>query len=89
MTWLPTGEAGVSYGLGIRHFDLEQLGMPGFGELWGHTGFVKSFMFYWPQENATICGTLNQAAAQGVFSALRPVAKIMPEILRAIRPSLH
>ena len=41
--------------------------MPGFGELWGHTGFIKSFMLYWPQENATICGTLNQANAQGTF----------------------
>lgn len=84
LTWTPTGEPGVEYGLGVRRFVLEGLGMPGFGELWGHTGFLKSFMLYWPERDATICGTLNQSAAKGVFSTLRPLAAIVPAIMREL-----
>ncbi len=85
LTLTPTGEPGVSYGLGVRHFDLAALGMPGAGELWGHTGFLKSFMLYWPQQDATICGTLNQSQAQGVFSELRPVAALVADVLKELR----
>ncbi len=70
--------------IGVRRFDLEALGMPEFGELWDHTGFVKSFMLYRPEEDATIRGTLNQATARGVFSELRPVAALVPEVLREL-----
>jgi len=93
LTWTPTGEPGVDYGLGVRRFVLAELGMPGFGELRGHTGFLKSFMLYWPERDATICGTLNQSAAPGAFSQLRPVAAIVPAAMRALnegqRPPLH
>jgi D-alanyl-D-alanine carboxypeptidase len=78
LTWTPTGEPGVYYGLGVRRFVPEELGMPELGEIWGHTGFLKSFMLYWPERDATICGTLNQSAAPGAFSRLRPVAAIVP-----------
>jgi len=88
MTWTPAGEPGVHYGLGVRRFVLDELGMPGFGELWGHTGFMKAFMLCWPEREAAICGTLNQAAARGVFSELRPVAAIVPAVLRALQSSL-
>ena len=81
LIWTATREPGVEYGLGVRRFVLEELGMPGFGELWGHTGFLKSFMLYWPERDATICGTLNQSAAKGVFSTLRPLAAIVPAIV--------
>ena len=83
-TWTPTGERGVYYGLGVRRFALAELSMAGFGELWGHTGFLKSFMLYWPERDATICGTLNQSAAEGAFSELRPVAAIVPAVLREL-----
>lgn len=85
LTWTPTGEHGVQYGLGVRRFDLDQLGMPGFGELWGHTGFLKAFMLYWPKRQVSICGTLNQSAARGVFSELRPVSALVPAVMRALR----
>jgi CubicO group peptidase (beta-lactamase class C family) len=84
LTWSPTGEPGVYYGLGVRRFVLEELGMPGLGELWGHTGFLKSFMLYWPERDATICGTLNQSAAKGALSKLRPVAAVVPAVMREL-----
>ena len=84
LSWTPTGEPGVDYGLGVRRFVLEDLGMPGFGEIWGHTGFLKSFMLYWPERDATICGTLNRSAAPGAFSRLRPVAAIVPAAMREL-----
>ncbi|WP_420349246.1 serine hydrolase domain-containing protein [Pelagibius sp.] len=86
MAWRPTGERGVSYGLGMRHFNLEELGAPGFGELWGHTSFLKGFMLYWPSADAVICGTENQSEAAGVFSLLRPVSSLVPAILRLLAP---
>lgn len=85
MTWVRTGERGVSYGLGIRHFDLDKLGIAGGGELWGHTGFLKAFMLYWPAADAILCGTLNQSAASGVFSDLRPVTTLVRDILPLLR----
>jgi CubicO group peptidase (beta-lactamase class C family) len=85
LTWTATGEPGVDYGLGVRRFALAKLGMPGFGELFGHTGFLKSFMLYWPEGDAVISGTLNQSAAEGALSRLRPVAALVPAVLRALR----
>ena len=88
LTWTATGEPGVDYGLGVRRFALADLGMPGFGELFGHTGFLKSFMLYWPEGDAVICGTLNQSAAAGAFSRLRPVAALVPAVLRDLRTAV-
>jgi hypothetical protein len=68
---------------------LGELGMAGFGELWGHTGFLKSFMLYWPERDAVLCGTLNQSAARGVFSRLRPVAALVPTVLQDLRALLR
>jgi D-alanyl-D-alanine carboxypeptidase len=85
-TWVATGETGVSYGLGLRRFDLDALGLDGYGELWGHTGFLKSFMLYWPAGDAIFCGTLNQSHARGAFSGLRPVAALVRDVLPLLRP---
>jgi D-alanyl-D-alanine carboxypeptidase len=85
MALVPTGEPGVSYGLGLRHFDLDRLGLEGGGALWGHTGFLKAFMLYWPPADAVLCGTLNQSAASGVFSQLRPVATLVRDVLPLLR----
>lgn len=85
LDWTATCEAGVYYGLGVRRFALAELGMAGCGELWGHTGFIKSFMLYWPEREATICGTLNQSAAEGAFSELRPVAAVVAAVVRGLR----
>ena len=84
LPWIETGERGVFYGLGLRRFDLSALGLPGYGGLWGHTGFLKAFALYWPAMDVTICGTLNQSRARGVFSQLRPVAELVPAVLRLL-----
>lgn len=86
MTLVATGEPGVSYALGIRHFDLEALGVAGGGTLWGHTGFLKSFMLYWPMGDAVLCGTLNQSRARGAFSERRPVAALVGDVLPLLLP---
>lgn len=67
MNWLTTGETGIYYGLGILRFNLAELGFPDFGELYGHEGFPQSFMYYWPPQNVTLVGTLNQASSQEVY----------------------
>ncbi len=83
--WRPTGEKGVYYGLGVRRFAPGELGMPGYGEVWGHTGALGSFALYWPEEEAVLAGTLNQSDVGGAWSEARPVPALVPEVLRAIR----
>lgn len=85
LNFRPTGEPGVAYGLGVRHFDLGTLLAPGYGELWGHTGSSRSFMLYWPSGDLTVTGTLNQDEAPGVWSAAYPVAGLLPEVLMLLR----
>jgi D-alanyl-D-alanine carboxypeptidase len=84
LSWIPTGEAGVYYGLGVRRFVPSELGEPDLGEVWGHSGALKSFMFYSPSLDATLCGTLNQAVTEGVWSDVRPIAPLMPATLRLL-----
>jgi len=53
---VPTGEPGISYGLGLFRVDL----CGGRGELIGHDGHGNAFAYYWPGHRTTITGTLNQ-----------------------------
>lgn len=64
LTWVNTHIPGVYCGLGIERVVLDEAGLPGSGEIWGHIGFPNSFMFYWPIQNALVIGTLNQALLQ-------------------------
>lgn len=41
-------------------------------------------MLYWPERDTTICGTLNQSAARGAFSKLRPVAALVAAVIQAL-----
>lgn len=66
LAWAPTGSAGVDYGLGVARIDLDAAGLIGAGEIYGHDGFPQSFLFYWPKQDVTIAGTLNQAVTQKV-----------------------
>jgi D-alanyl-D-alanine carboxypeptidase len=84
LSWTPTGEPGVYYGLGVRCFFPAEFGQRVFSKVWGHSGALKSFMFYSPSLNATITGTLNQAATEGVWSSVRPVAPLLPQVLLAL-----
>ncbi len=53
---VPTGEEGITYGMGIYRVEPGQ----GRGELWGHDGHGNSFAYYWPDGGLFFTGTLNQ-----------------------------
>ena len=55
-TWRPTGTADVDYGLGLFHVRLDD----DEGQLWGHDGHGNAFMYYWPEKQIALVGTLNQ-----------------------------
>ncbi len=81
--WVESGPF-HNYGLGISRvlFDRSDSALhAGLGELWGHAGSSHVFMFYWPREDVTIVGTLNQLAVQG--SLYDTLAAIMRTILEA------
>jgi CubicO group peptidase (beta-lactamase class C family) len=59
VAWVTTPDCGTSYGLGLYRFVYEECDIPGLGENIGHGGLFNSFAFYWPEQNATIIGTLN------------------------------
>jgi D-alanyl-D-alanine carboxypeptidase len=66
LNWFNIGEAGIYYGLGVARINLSELGVSGLGDIYGHDGFAQSFMFYWPKQNGTISGTLNQAVTEKI-----------------------
>ena len=51
----PTGQADVTYGLGVFGVDLGAD-----GTLWGHDGYGGSFAYTWPEQGLTMVGTVNQ-----------------------------
>ncbi len=84
--WVESGPF-HNYGLGISRvlFDRSDSALhAGLGELWGHAGSSHVFMFYWPQEDITIVGTLNQLAVDG--SLYDTLAAIMRAILEVKTP---
>jgi D-alanyl-D-alanine carboxypeptidase len=52
----PTGQPAVDYGLGLFLVGLGN----GQGEIIGHDGYGNSWMYYWPKQDVTMVGTLNQ-----------------------------
>jgi D-alanyl-D-alanine carboxypeptidase len=64
------GETGMYYGLGVAKINFEELGLTGFGEIYGHDGISQSFMFYWAKKNVTIVGTLNQVVSDYHYQQL-------------------
>jgi D-alanyl-D-alanine carboxypeptidase len=71
-------EEDTSYGLGIIRGIYEEKGL---GEIWGHIGASSCFMFYWPDKDATFCGTFNQVKCEGKFF------EIFPEIVEIMKKS--
>jgi len=52
-----------NYGFGISRVIFERSDNPehtGLGEIWGHAGSSDNFMYYWPQAEVIMIGTLNQ-----------------------------
>jgi D-alanyl-D-alanine carboxypeptidase len=71
-----------NYGLGISRVLFDSSENPehiGLGEIWGHAGSSLNFMFYWPSQDMTIVGTLNQ------LNIAKDRYDILASILRTIR----
>lgn len=86
LTWVESGPHN-NYGLGVSRVLFSRFDDPAvaaLGEVWGHSGSSHNFMYYWPQEDIVIIGTLNQMAV--TTDLYDTVAKIMAT-LRAARHS--
>jgi D-alanyl-D-alanine carboxypeptidase len=60
--WVESGPF-HNYGFGISRVLYDESEKPehaGLGEIWGHGGSSNCFMYYWPEEDVTMVGTLNQ-----------------------------
>jgi D-alanyl-D-alanine carboxypeptidase len=71
LDWGETADAGSYYGLGILRFVFDEWGIPGLGEVQGHSGLFNSQAFYWPEQNVTIVGTLNSREPEFGFIGLQ------------------
>ena len=70
-----------NYGLGISRVLFDESGDPrymGLGEVWGHTGSSDNFMYYWPEKDTIMIGTLNQLACE------KPLYDNVTAIMKAI-----
>lgn len=80
--WVESGPF-HNYGLGISRVLFDRSDNPrhaGLGELWGHAGSSHVFMFYWPREDVTIVGTLNQLAVDGsLYDTLAAIMRTIQE----------
>ena len=79
--WVESGPF-HNYGFGISRVMFDRSGDPthaGLGEVWGHTGSSDNFLFYWPDRDTTIVGTLNQINCER--SLYDKVAQIMRAVL--------
>jgi D-alanyl-D-alanine carboxypeptidase len=83
LTWRESGPVN-NYGLGVSRVLFSKFDDPTvatLGEVWGHTGSSHNFMYYWPQEDITLVGTLNQmAVATELYDT---VARIMLKVRAA------
>ncbi len=79
LAWNSTG----AYGLGVARVDLAALGLSGVGVIIGHDGFPGSFMFYWPEHDLTIIGTINQSSPE-----TKPMLQWVGEILQEVQLQL-
>jgi CubicO group peptidase (beta-lactamase class C family) len=62
LDWVETGPF-TAYGLGVSLADLGRSADPTFAGLtgaWGHSGSSGNFMYYWPERDLVLVGTLNQ-----------------------------
>lgn len=72
------------YGYGISRVLFEKSdnsAHEGLGEIWGHTGSSDNFMYYWPQQDMILVGTLNQINCE------KDLYNNVAQILRIIQDS--
>jgi len=81
--WRPWSD-NASYGLGLMRFDFERdsdASRHGLGEIWGHIGASGCFMFYWPRQDTSFCGTFNQVACE------REILPFVVDLMRLVESS--
>jgi D-alanyl-D-alanine carboxypeptidase len=72
LNWIDwEGDETLDYGLGVMRIQGKTL------EVWGHLGVGQVLMFYWPDGDVIITGTLNQQYANG--------GAILSQFLKAVR----
>jgi CubicO group peptidase (beta-lactamase class C family) len=79
--WVESGPF-HNYGFGISRVVFDRSDDPqyaGLGEVWGHAGSSHNFMYYWPNQDTTMIGTLNQLDCEG--NLYDDAASIMHTIL--------
>ncbi len=82
--WRAVGE-GEYYGFGVERYVFGEFGIPqlaGLGEIWGHSGFSNSFMYYWPERDISFCGTLNQSVISDSVGADWFIRLVYPLMLK-------
>lgn len=83
LAWVESGPRN-NYGLGVSRVLFGRFDDPSvraLGEVWGHAGSSHNFMYYWPREDVTIVGTLNQMAVA------TDLCDTVASIMMAIRPA--
>jgi D-alanyl-D-alanine carboxypeptidase len=78
--WVKSGPF-HNYGFGISRVLFDQSVDPehaGLGEVWGHAGSSDNFMYYWPNGDVTMIGTLNQIDSEGsLYDTLAAIVKVV------------
>ena len=70
----------MQYGLGTMRFRLPWLAAAATGltPLWGHSGSTGSFLYYSPDDDLYMAGTIDQTEAKAKpFSIMRSVLKVV------------
>jgi len=86
LDWVESGPF-HNYGLGVSRVLYDESEVPGhagLGEIWGHGGSSNCFMYYWPREDITMVGTLNQLDCE--MNRYDIYALIMEAILEVKQP---
>ncbi len=71
--WSPTTDQGIDYGLGF--YRVNYTSFPGFerlGEVYGHDGYGGAFVYYWPQRDIILSGSLNHAEEDCFTQLIEP-----------------
>jgi D-alanyl-D-alanine carboxypeptidase len=64
------GFDGLSYGLGMIHFDFNEWDMPEIDRIVGSPSIWNGFLFYWPKYNIVYSGTINQVFPLSAYGDL-------------------
>jgi len=71
--WSETGDTGIQYGLGFYRVDYTMFpGYESLGEVYGHDGYGGAFMYFWPQADLVLSGTLNHGEEECFDQLIEP-----------------